>query len=216
VSASWFRQSGVTRPTPSPHQGASQGRYANASRWAAIENVQVNIEYDRKEKEMELPASKQQLLDQLRHERSEWESLLARIGTHRLELAGVTDQWTMKDTIAHLTTWWRREVGRLAAVQRGERPADHPSQSNVAVINEWVYLTNRDRPIEHVLRDADETWQQFEVEIQQLREEVLFTEQFDWMEGRALGPGILDDFAAHLHEEHEPLIRAWLLRLESI
>lgn len=163
---------------------------------------------------MELPTSKQQLLDQLRQERSEWDALLARIGNNRLDLPGVTDQWTIKDTIAHLTTWWRREVAKLAAAQRGERPPDHPLQLEVAVINEWIYLTNRDRPIEHVLRDADDTWQQFEAGILGLSEEVLFKEQFDWMEGRALGPGMLHDFVIHLHEEHEPLIRAWLLHLE--
>lgn len=164
---------------------------------------------------MELPSSKQQLLDQLRHERIEWKGLLAKIGETRLELVGVTDRWTMKDTIAHLTTWWRREVARVAAVQRGDHPPAHPPQSEVTVINEWIYLTNRDRPLEHVLRDAEETWQQFEAEIQRLSEEVLFTEQFDWMEGRALGPGIFHDFVTHLHEEHEPLIESWLLRLEA-
>lgn len=164
---------------------------------------------------MELPTNKQQLLDQLRQERSEWENLLARIRNDRLELPGVTDRWTIKDTIAHLTTWWRREVARLAAVKRGEHPPDHPPHSEVTIINEWVYLTNRDRPIEHVLRDANETWQQFEAEIQQLSEEMLFKKQLDWMEGRALGPGIFHDFVSHIHEEHEPLIRAWLLRLES-
>jgi hypothetical protein len=164
---------------------------------------------------MKLPGNKQQLLDQLHQERSDWKGLLEKIGKDRFELPGVTDQWTMKDTIAHLTTWWRREVARLAAVQRGERPPNHPLPSDVAVINQWVYLTNRDRPIEHVLRDADESWQQFEAEIKELSEEVLFTEQFDWMEGRTLGAGILHDFVIHLHEEHEPLIRAWLLRLES-
>ena len=161
---------------------------------------------------MELATSKQQLLDQFRHERSEWNGLLAKIGNHRLELPGVTELWTIKDTIAHLTTWWRREVARLAAVQREESPPAHPPQSEGAVINEWVYLTNRDRPIEHVLRDADEAWQQFEVKIAQLSEAVLFTERFDWMEGRALGPGMLHDFVNHLHKEHEPLIHAWLGR----
>ena len=114
------------------------------------------LDANRKRSKMELPTSKQQLLAQLRHERSEWQALLAQMGNHRLELPGVTDQWTLKDTIAHLTTWWRREVARLAAVQRGKGPADHPPQSEVTVI-----------------------------------------------------------FVSYLHEEHEPLIRAWLLGLES-
>src|SRR5215216_6003714 len=165
---------------------------------------------------MEVPTSKQQLLEQLQQERSEWESLLAKIGNHRLELPGVTDRWTMKDTIAHLTTWWRREVARLAAVQRGERPPDHPPQSDVAVINQWVCFTNRDRPFADVLRDAQAAWQEFEASLRAIPEELLFDrERFAWMGGRALGQGILEDFVGHLHEEHAPLIRSWLERLNQ-
>jgi hypothetical protein len=78
-----------------------------------------------------------------------------------MEQAGVTGEWTMKDTVAHLTTWWRRGVACLAAVQRGEQPPEHPPQSEVAVINQWEYITNRDRPLADILRDAADTWEQF-------------------------------------------------------
>ena len=86
--------------------------------------------------------TKQQLIDQVHAEQAAWEALLAEMGPDRLEIPGVTDAWTMKDTIAHLATWWRREVARLAAVQRGERPPAHPAQSEVAIINQWIYLVN--------------------------------------------------------------------------
>jgi hypothetical protein len=119
----------------------------------------------------------------------------------------------MKDTIAHLTTWSRREVACLAAGQRGERPPDHPPQSEVAVINQWVYLTNRDRPLADVLRDADAAWQEFEDHVQAIPEETLLDQRrFAWMDGRALGPGLFADFVGHFHDEHEPLIREWLQR----
>ena len=155
--------------------------------------------------------SKQGLLEDLDREHRQWEALLAAIGTHRMERIGVTPGWSIKDTVAHLTTWWRREVARLAAAGRGERPPDHPSQGEVQIINEWIYLTNRDRPLIDVLRDADDTWRQCRERLQVLPDETLCDPgRFDWMEGRALGPAILHDFVTHLHEEHEPLIRQWL------
>src|SRR6266487_6870218 len=160
---------------------------------------------------MSVSTTKQQLLNQLQQERELWENLLTEIGPERMEQPGVTGDWTMKDTIAHMTTWWRREVALLAAVQRNERPPDHPPQSQVPIINEWVHRTNRDRPLAHILRDSQDVWQQFAEKLQELPEQILFDPQrFVWMDGRALGPGSLEDFAEHFHEEHEPLIRTWL------
>ena len=160
---------------------------------------------------MRVLTTKEQLLSQIKQERTDWEALLAEIGVERMEIPGVTGDWTMKDTIAHLTTWWRREIARAEAVRRDECPPDHPPQSDVAIINQWVYLTNRDRPIAAVVRDAQAAWQAFAAAIQALPEPILFArERFTWLEGRTLGAGLLEDFITHLHEEHVPLIRAWL------
>lgn len=76
-----------------------------------------------------------------------------------------------------------------------------------------VYLTSRDRPLAHVLRDAQEAWEQFEAALTALPEEALMaSDPFPWMERRTLGTGLLHDFVTHMHEEHLPLIRAWLDR----
>jgi hypothetical protein len=161
--------------------------------------------------EQAMSGTKQQLLDQLQQERQQWEGLLAEVGMQRMETPGVAGEWTMKDTIAHMVTWWRREVALLAAVQRDEQPPDHPPQSQVPIINEWIHRTNRDRPLAHVLRDSEDVWRQFAAQLQELPEETLFASaRFAWMDGRALGPGSLANFVGHFHEEHEPLIRAWL------
>jgi hypothetical protein len=163
---------------------------------------------------MSIPRTKQQLLERFWTERAQWDALLTEIGAERMEQPGVTGDWAMKDTVAHLTTWWRREVAHLAAARRGERPPDHPPQSDVAIINQWVYLTNRDRPVSDVLRDAEAVWQAFGALLQSCSEELLLErERFAWLDGRPLGAGIFEDFVTHLHEEHEPLIRAWLTRL---
>ncbi|HYN87206.1 MAG TPA: ClbS/DfsB family four-helix bundle protein, partial [Ardenticatenaceae bacterium] len=100
--------------------------------------------------------------------------------------------------------------------QRGERPPDHPSQQDVSIINQWIYLTNRDRPLSDVLRDARAVWQQLEDLIQTTPDQDLLEPgRFDWLEGRPLGPQIVDDFVIHFHDEHEPAIRAWLASLSA-
>ena len=163
---------------------------------------------------MTASTTKQQILQRVEHERAAWKAIVDTVGEERMNVPGAMGDWTFKDTVAHLTTWWRREVARLAAAQRGERPPNHPSQPDVAVINRWIYLTNRDRPVHDVLRDADAAWQEFEALLQATSEQDLLEPGREWLDGRALGPGIVDDFVTHLHEEHEPLIRDWLHRLE--
>jgi hypothetical protein len=169
-------------------------------------------------REVQSPESISQggLLEAVRAEHLAWEALISEIGLHRMEQTGVTGDWSIKDIVAHLTTWWRREVAVLSAVQRGERPPDHPPDSDVAVINQWIYLTNRDRALVDILREADDAWQHFEDLLQRLPQDVLIDPQrFDWMEGRALGAGKLHDFLHHWHEEHEPLVRRWLEKQEE-
>ena len=154
---------------------------------------------------------KQQLLDRMHQERAQWDALLAEVGQERMEIPGATGEWTFKDTVVHLTVWWRREVGVLAAVRRGERPVPHPDQRDVQVINYWAYHTNRDRPLSDVLRDEREVWRQFEAALGALPERDLAEPgRFDLQDGQALGPGVVENFFSHLHEEHEPLIREWL------
>jgi hypothetical protein len=81
----------------------------------------------------------------------------------------------------------------------------------VQITNEWIYLTNRDRPLIDIPRDAEDTWRHCKELLQALPEEALCDpSRFDWTDGRPLGIGILQDFVAHLREEHEPLIRRWL------
>jgi len=160
--------------------------------------------------------SKQQLLEQIEHARSQWEALLAEIGLERMMMPGAMGDWTGKDVVAHLTTWWRREVAGLEAVRRGEQPEPHPSQRDVQVINSWIHYTNRDRLLSEILHEASAVWQQFAANLQALPEpELMQPGRFAWLGEEALGPNALDNFLGHLHEEHEPEIRTWLDRLTS-
>ncbi len=96
-------------------------------------------------------------------------------------------------------------------MQRGEPPPPHPAPAEVEIINNWTYLTNRDRPATDVLRDAWAAWRQFEALLLALADEVLLdSTRFAWAEGQPLGVTAIHHFVNHLHAEHERQIRAWL------
>ena len=157
--------------------------------------------------------NKHGLLERIRNERAAWDALLADIDEHWMQQPGTLDAWSFADVVAHLTTWWRREIANLEAVRRGEKPTPHPSEADVHVINGWVQLTNRDRPLSEILRDASTAWEQLETGIAAIGEaELLQVGKFAWLQDRALGPTVVDDFVGHWHTEHEAAVRAWLMK----
>jgi hypothetical protein len=155
--------------------------------------------------------TKQQLIERIRQERAGWEALLAEIGEAQMTQPGAIGEWSFKDTIAHLISWWQWEMARLEAARYGEGPPYDPPDQEVQVINNWTYTLNKYRPLPLILHEAETAWQQLEEIVQHLPEQDL-TEpgRFEWLGGESLVSGVLNGFFNHLHEEHEPLIRAWL------
>jgi hypothetical protein len=157
--------------------------------------------------------NKAELLNQLQEENKGWEALLAQIGEARMDQPGVTELWSVKDVVAHLTGWRRRTVARLQAARRGEPepamawPAQLQSDDE---INAWLYEASRARPVRDVLSDARAVFQQLAAALDTFSDEELAdTRRFPWMEGKALSAAA---FFAHYHEEHEADLRAWLAR----
>jgi hypothetical protein len=159
-------------------------------------------------------STKQQLIARIRDERAEWEALLAEVGEQRMDQPGAMGDWTFKDAVAHLTSWWLKGVMYLDAARSGEQPVSPwPEDWDVEAVNQQVYTVNNDRPVREVLRDASEVWQHLEDLVQALPEaDLIEPGRFEWMDGQALGPTALQDFFGHFHEEHEPELRAWLAR----
>ncbi len=162
---------------------------------------------------MEKVETRQQLLDQLRTERESWERLLAEIGEARMTKPGPMGQWTFKDLIAHVVAWGERNLARLDAAISGQPVAPAPWPSGLDTddaINAWIYERNKDRPLHDILQDSSRTWQRFEDAVQKLPERSLFEAgYFEWMDGNDLS-AVVYSFFGHIHEEHEPSIRAWL------
>ena len=158
-----------------------------------------------------------ELLAGLQAEYQQWEALLNQIGPARMDQPGVTDQWSIKDIVAHLTGWRRRTVARLQAAQRGAPEPPPPWPAHLQTddeINGWIYETNHGRPVRAVLDDSQQVFQQLLAAIEGLPDEVLIdpVRHLPWLDGQPFSAG---DFFAHFHEAHEPDIRAWLARVEQ-
>jgi hypothetical protein len=162
--------------------------------------------------------TKSEMLDSIRAHRVRWEALLAEVGEERMLEPGVMGSWTFKDVAAHMTAWRERvTVDRLEAAVRGEpvRPPPWPLEldevddADVQVINQWIYLHNRDRSLSEVLADARESWRRMEAAVEGLSEQALTDpNRFSWMNGEPIG-AVVPGSSGHF-EEHEEMIRAWL------
>ena len=167
---------------------------------------------------MDGTTTKAHLLDELKGEQDRWEALLRDIGEGHMTQPSVAGEWSVKDIVAHLTGWRRRTVARLQAALRNEpvpAPAWPPHLTTDDEINAWIYAANRDRPLEDVLRESRDIFQQLLKTLDAIPEADLLNPdltRFPWLAGEQLPlTGAL--FFAHFHEEHEPDMRAWLERI---
>jgi hypothetical protein len=160
---------------------------------------------------------KSELLNGLQEENQQWEALLDQIGLVRMDQPGVSDHWSVKDIVAHLTGWRRRTVVRLQAAQRREPEPPPPWPAHLQTddeINAWIYESNHGRSVSEILDESHQVFQHLLAAIEGLPDEVLIdpARYLPWLEGQ---PFNASEFFAHFHEEHEPDIRAWLARVEK-
>ena len=161
--------------------------------------------------------NKAKLLNGLQDENQQWQALLDQIGVAHMDQPGVAGDWSVKDVVAHLTSWRRRTVARFEAAQRGapEPPPHWPADLQTdEEINAWIYAANRDRPVQEVLDASQQVFEELLAAIAGLPDAVLAdpAQTFPWWDGP---PFTVGDFFAHFHEEHEPDLRAWLARIDS-
>jgi hypothetical protein len=165
--------------------------------------------------------NKSALLERIARERTFWEQLLAEIGEERMLKPGATGDWTFKDVVAHLNGWRSKTLARLDAARHGHAPAAPPwpaqldEDDDVDQINDWIYQASFDRPLQAVLGEYSDSFQRMHDSVMALSERDL-TEpgRHPWLEGSTLAEVVTASFG-HLHEEHEPVLRAWLDKLEQ-
>lgn len=160
---------------------------------------------------------KSEALRRIDDEHARWQALVEEVGEDRMNEPGPMGEWTFKDLVSHLTGWRSYSISRLEAVLRGEGDAPFPWPTVLATddeINNWLRQTDQTRPIAEVLADHEATWTRLFSVIEEMPDDVLADPgSFPWLEGDTVGDAIVSGrYFAHLHEEHEPGVQAWLNR----
>ena len=143
-----------------------------------------------------------------------WAEIIA-AAEGRLETPGVTEDWSLKDVIAHLNGWRLNGLAKLEAAQRGEAAPPPLWPSNLTTddeINEWIYNRNKERPAADILQERRSANQRLRALVTSLSEaELADASRFPTLDGQALGELIATgDFFGHFHDEHEADIQRWL------
>jgi hypothetical protein len=144
-------------------------------------------------------------------ERAWWRDLVAEIGEARMTEPGPMGEWTFKDLATHLLGWRERTIARLEAAAEGREPPPPPWPAELEdddPINDWIHERSRDRSVREVLGDIDQSYERLSRAVSALPADLVSRpDAFPWLGGESLEDA---DLFGHVHDEHEPSIRAWL------
>ena len=96
--------------------------------------------------------TRDELLDQIRSERGKLEATLARLTHAQLVIPGVDGDWSVKDALAHISTWERWMIQWTNSLLYGEKP-DTPEPWDVERMNAATFLRVKDIPLADVLEE---------------------------------------------------------------
>lgn len=162
---------------------------------------------------------KVQTLTMIRKEHANLESLVAPLSELQLCAATLEGQRSIKDILAHIAAWERLCTHWIEDLLPGKPSplSDSPLSErgeNEDVLNERLYLENRDRPLRKVQEDFHQAYQTFlnqvQAAFQALSDEDLNDpHRFPELEGHSLSALIAGNSYSH-YREHAEQIQRWL------
>jgi uncharacterized protein (TIGR03083 family) len=121
--------------------------------------------------------TKAELLERISTERSALEATLARLRPDQMTSPGPNDDWSIKDHLAHIATWYRSLLALLEGRSRSEAVGisreeyEHGTEDSV---NAVIDARNKARSLDDVLADLRATDQQVMAVIERLSDEDLY------------------------------------------
>lgn len=150
--------------------------------------------------ETNISALREDLARRGREAHQQLEALLASLSEEQMAQPGVTDGWSVKDHLAHLTWWGRRVITVLGggadpldAMPGGEKSEDE--------INANVYAANRARSLAEVRTDFEAAHRDMQQLIETIPDETLAAKE-GWISGNS----------DYHYNEHIAMFQAWLAR----
>ncbi|HZS76191.1 MAG TPA: DinB family protein [Ktedonobacteraceae bacterium] len=160
--------------------------------------------------------NKTALLHKMDSKKAELENLVTSLNEAQLNTPGVNDNWSVKDNLAHITSWQHYLLQVLQGALRNQEPVtDVPPGESEDEENEQLYQQNKSRSFDEILTDFRATHGQIVEAVQSLSEEDLFDpRRFLWRQGRSLESVIEGNTYGH-YDEHLQIMRRWLEQTEN-
>lgn len=124
--------------------------------------------------------NRQQLLDRLEKAWTALEASYAGLPEAQLTEPGVTGDWSVKDILAHVTTWEEEALKYLPLIAEGDKPPRYSVQyGGIDAFNAQMAEQKRALSLAEVLRQLDETHHRLIATIDSAPE-ALFTVETPW------------------------------------
>lgn len=151
---------------------------------------------------------KQQLLKRLEKAWTALKEAYAGLSDAQIMESGVMGNWSVKDILAHVTTWEGEALKYLPLILTGGRPPRYSQSGGINAFNAQMREQKRDLTLSKVLRQLDETHRQLIDYLQSVPEEQ-FTRETRFRHRLRL------DTYSH-YPEHVQAIREWRERLSDV
>ena len=170
----------------------------------------ATIESIKKKHGMGKPTTKARLLKDIRAERQKLEIALQGLTDADMVKTTVAGEWSVKDILAHVTTWEQSFLKWYEAGLRGEKQV-MPEWSKPGVIdaiNKEIYERNAKRSLNDVKKEFHASYKTILKTIDQIPEEAMFiTGKYDWTGKYTLADYTVVNTGGH-YTEHLAMIEA--------
>ena len=152
--------------------------------------------------------SRDHFLSLLHRERAAWDGLISGLDPAQMSQPGVCNEWSVKDTIAHIIFFEKEIIGMLKArALAGSDLWDLPADERNAVI----FQQNRHLSMEKILADSAQTYHDLHVQLESLPSEAMTDPKCfpgmpaDWQPWKIIAENTFEHYTHHAAD-----IRSWL------
>jgi hypothetical protein len=162
---------------------------------------------------MEEGMTKTKIIESIRSERGSLDTVLGRLSETQMTGPAIESDWTVKDILAHIADWEQRMVRWTEESLRGEvpeRPAPGMTWDDLDRLNEQIFASNRDKPLNDVLAEFHRSFQRALTTVEALAEaDLIDPKRFEWRQGDPLWHMVAANTWWH-YKEHRETIENWL------
>ncbi len=145
--------------------------------------------------------TKKELLDSIRSTHEQLEKKFGSLSPAQMVWPGSMEDWSVKDILAHLVDWEQRLISWYKAGLKGEvpeTPAPGLTWRELPKLNQQGYELHKNEPLEDVLEQFEQSYQEVVDLIDAMSEKEIFEEKiYEWTGSSSLLSWIAANTSSH-------------------